>query len=130
MRAGPPAPWWRSAARWPAAGFWALAGGLIALFGAWPGSLWSEPGDLGHFSLGLIWAPPNTDPVYYFAHGDRPWFYEYHWRGLQLLTGNAYVLGGLALMAILLVLAARERRARAPAAPPVRPAAVVAPSPR
>jgi glycosyl transferase family 87 len=129
MRAGPPAPWWRSAARWPAAGFWALAGGLIALFAAWPGSLWSEPGDLGHFSLGLIWAPPNTDPVYYFAHGDRPWFYEYHWRGLQLLTGNAYVLGGLALMAILLVLAARERRAREPAAPPVRPAAVVAPSP-
>jgi alpha-1,2-mannosyltransferase len=130
MRAGAPAPWWRSAARWPAAGFWALAGGLIALFGAWPGSLWSEPGDLGHFSLGLIWAPPNTNPVYYFAHGDRPWFYEYHWWGLQLLTGNAYVLGGLALMAILLVLAARGRRARKPAAPPVRPAAVVAPSPR
>jgi hypothetical protein len=51
-------------------------------------------------------------------------------RGLQLLTGNSYVLGALALMAILLVLAARELRPREPAVPPVRPAAVVAPSPR
>jgi len=130
MRAGPPAPWWQSATRWPSAGCWALAGGLIALFGAWPGSLWSEPADHGGFSFGLIWAPPYTDPVYYSAHGVRPWFYEYHWRGLQLLTGNAYVLGGLALMVILLVLAARERRAREPAATPVRPAEVAAPSPR
>ncbi|HYB86039.1 MAG TPA: glycosyltransferase 87 family protein [Streptosporangiaceae bacterium] len=107
MRAGPPAPWWRAAARWPAAGFWALAGGLLALFGAWPGSLWGEPDDLGHFSLGLIWAPPNTNPVTYFALGDRPWFYEYHWHGLQLLTGNSYVLGGVVLLAIMLAIAVR-----------------------
>ena len=44
--------------------------------------------------------------------------------------GGVAALGGLALMAILLVLAARGRRAREPAAPPVRPAEVVAPSPR
>ncbi|HEY6277830.1 MAG TPA: glycosyltransferase 87 family protein [Streptosporangiaceae bacterium] len=108
MQAGPPAPWWRAAARWPAAGFWALAGGIIALYGAWPGSLWGEPADLGHFSLGLIWAPPNTNPVLYYAHGDRPWFYEYHWQGLQMLTGNSYVLGGFALLAVMLVLATRR----------------------
>jgi len=60
------------------------------------------------FSLGLIWAAPNTNPLDYFAHGDRPWFYEYHWHGLELLAGNSYLLGGLALLAILLVLAARQ----------------------
>ena len=105
---GPAGPWWRAAARWPAAGLWALAGGMLALYGAWPGRLWGEPDDLGHFSLGLIWAPPNTNPVYYFAHGDRPWFYEYHWHGLQLLAGNCYVLGGCALLATMVVLAARQ----------------------
>jgi hypothetical protein len=120
MRAGPAGPWWRAAARWPAAGFWALAGAMLALYGAWPGRLWGEPGDLGHFSLGLIWAPPNTNPVYYFTHGDRPWFYEYHWRGLQLLAGNCYVLGGCALLATMVVLAARPGGpvSRGPAASP------------
>jgi hypothetical protein len=53
--------------------------------------------------------------------GDRPWFAEYHWHGLELLTGNAYLLGGLALLAVLIVAALRTRRRAVPAAP-ARPA--------
>ena len=100
---------WRQAARWPAAGYWALAGALLALYGAWPGRLWGEPHDLGQFSLGLLWAPPSTDPEVYYRHGDRPWFAEYHWHGIELLTGNAFLLGGLAVLAILIAAAIRTR---------------------
>ena len=81
------------------------AGGLAVViagvFFAWPGSLWGEPNDLGGFSLGLIWAPPNTNPGTYYRLGDRPWFAEYHWHGLELLTGNLYVLTGMGLLALL-----------------------------
>jgi alpha-1,2-mannosyltransferase len=92
---------WR---RWP----W-LAGGVLvtALFGAWPGSLWGQPTDLGGFSEGLIWAPPNTNPGTFGRLGDRPSFAEYHWHGLQLLVGNLYVLTGLAVLLIMAVLTAR-----------------------
>jgi len=92
---------WR---RWP----W-LAGGVLvtALFGAWPGSLWGQPTDLGGFSEGLIWAPPNTNPGTFGRLGDRPSFAEYHWHGLQLLVGNLYVLTGLAVLLILAFLTAR-----------------------
>ena len=50
---------------------------------------------------GLIWAAPNTPVTKYIAFGDQPWFLEYHWRTFQLLAGNAYVLSGLLLLAIL-----------------------------
>jgi alpha-1,2-mannosyltransferase len=93
---------WRSS-RARAWAWWALAGGIVALYGAWPGSLWGEPTDLGPFSLGIIWQPPNTDPATYYKYGDQPWFVEYHWHGIELLTGNAFVLGGLALLALLAV---------------------------
>lgn len=80
------------------------AGGLAiviaGVFFAWPGSLWGEPNDLGGFSLGLIWAAPNTNPGTYYRLGDRPWFAEYHWHGLQLLSGNLYVLTGMGLLAL------------------------------
>jgi alpha-1,2-mannosyltransferase len=79
----------------------ALAAAIAGVFFAWPGSLWSEPNDLGGFSLGLIWAPPNTNPGTYYQLGDRPWFAEYHWHGLQLLTGNLYVLAGTGLFLVL-----------------------------
>jgi hypothetical protein len=39
--------------------------------------------------------------VYYQRYGDRPWFIEYHWHGLALIAGNAYVLAGLTLFAAL-----------------------------
>jgi len=94
--------WASSRAGW---GYWALAAGMLALYGAWPGSLWGEPRDLGPFSLGLIWQPPNTNPALYYRHGDQPWFVEYRWHGIQMLTGNAYVLGGLGLLAVLVAAA-------------------------
>jgi alpha-1,2-mannosyltransferase len=92
---------------------WAVgtgAGLLAALFGAWPGLLWGQPLDLGGFWMGLIWAPPNTNPGTYASLGDRPWFAEYHWHGWQLLTGNLYVLIGLALFVLAAVVAGRYAR--------------------
>ena len=80
--------------------------------GTWPGSLWGAPRDLGGFSLGLIWAPPNTNPGTYYQLGDRPWFPEYHWHGLQVVTGNLYILTGLALLGLLLAIGLRTTRSR------------------
>jgi alpha-1,2-mannosyltransferase len=85
--------------RWALAG---LAAGLALVFGAWPGSLWHLSANGGYF-LGLIWAPPLTNPELYLRIGDKPWFAEYHWHGLQLIVGNLYVLSGMALFAALLV---------------------------
>jgi alpha-1,2-mannosyltransferase len=89
---------------------WALlcGGVLIAgLFGAWPGSLWGQPVDLGGFSEGLIWAPPNTSPGTFATLGDRPGYVEYHWRGFQLVVGNLYVLTGLAVLVVIAALVVR-----------------------
>lgn len=44
----------------------------------------------------MIWPPPNTDPEVCYRYGDQPRFAEYHWHGIELLTGNAFLLGGLA----------------------------------
>jgi alpha-1,2-mannosyltransferase len=82
-----------------------LAVGIVAWFGAWPARLFTARLNLGHDSLGLLWIPRNTNPVYYDWYGDRPWFTEYHWHGLALIAGNAYVLAGLALFGLLLALA-------------------------
>ncbi len=57
----------------------------------------------------MIWQPPSTDPEVYYRYGDRPWFAEYHWHGIELLTGNAFLLGGLALLAVLIAAALRTR---------------------
>jgi alpha-1,2-mannosyltransferase len=71
------------------------------------------------FYWGWIWYAPNSNPfATYYLYGDQPWYIEYHWHGLQLLAGNAYVLGGL-LAFIALVLAAtipawRARTTRSP----------------
>jgi hypothetical protein len=62
--------------------------------------------------MGLIWIPPNTSPGVYAQHGDQPSYAEYHWHGFQLLTGNLYVLAGLAAMMLACVLAARSVLAR------------------
>jgi alpha-1,2-mannosyltransferase len=106
---------WRSS-RARAWAWWVLAGGIVALYGAWPGSLWGEPKDLGAFSLGIIWQPPNTDPGTYFKYGDQRWFAEYHWHGIQLITGNAFILGGLALLALLVAVTLRIGILQRPAA--------------
>ena len=100
---------WLRALRWPAAGYWGLAAAMPVLYGAWPGSLWGEPQDLGQFSMGVLWQPPSTDPEVYYRYGDRPRFAEYHWHGIELLTGNAFLLGGLALFGVLVAAALRIR---------------------
>jgi alpha-1,2-mannosyltransferase len=87
-----------------------LAAGILIVFGAWPDALWEKARNLGRFSLGFLWAPPNTDPVLYVEHGDQPWFAEYHWHGLWLLAGNAYILAGLAMFVGLCGVALAVRR--------------------
>ena len=113
-------------ARWAAA---ALAAGLVVAFAAWPGSLWNEPSQ-GGFMEGLIWIPPYTNPETFIRLGDRPWYAEYHWHGLQLISGNLYVLAGIGVFALLAVLAVSLGRRAGPglglltraAAPPPREA--------
>jgi len=106
---------WRTARssteRWQARGLAALAGGLILVFAAWPDALWESQRNLGRFSLGLLWAQPNTTPILFSKYGDLPRYVEYHWHGFQLLWGNAYVLAGTALLLILLAVAVRLRTA-------------------
>ena len=98
------------AARWCAA----LAGALLLIFAAWPGALWSVPvTGPGDFTNGLIWAGPNSRVTEYTLLGDKPGFLEYHWRGLQNLSGNAFVLTGVALLILLAVVALRTRRGAA-----------------
>lgn len=91
----------------------ALLGGagaaLLGVFAAWPGALWGERMIAGkHFSfyLGIIWDPPNSNPfTTYYLYGDQPWYHEYHWHGSQLLTGNAYILTGMAVFLALIITA-------------------------
>ena len=96
---------WRRNARGAAVALAALALVIVAWFGAWPARLFTAKLNLGNDSLGLLWIPRNTNPVYYQRYGDKPWFTEYHWHGLALAAGNAYVLAGLALFGLLGVLA-------------------------
>jgi glycosyl transferase family 87 len=98
----------RGRARW----FVALAVGMIIVFAAWPDAMWEKARNLGKFSLGFLWAPPNTNPILFMERGDQPWFVEYHWHGLWLLTGNAYILGGMALLLVLLGISLGLRNAR------------------
>ena len=89
-----------------AAGCAASASFLLLVMFPWPGGLWSvTTTGPGNFTSGLLWAAPDSPVWYYVRHGDKPWFLEYHWRGLQLLAGNAYVLTGLAAFGVLVVLA-------------------------
>ena len=88
---------------------YAFAGSAIAIFavfaavpGTWYGMhMWEivhSPTNISGqlFYWGWIWSAPNSNPfTTYYLYGDQPWYVEYHWHGLQLLAGNAYVLGGL-----------------------------------
>jgi alpha-1,2-mannosyltransferase len=104
--------YWRLARRraWALAG---LAAGILVVFGAWPDAMWESARNLGRFSLGLLWAPPNTNPILYVTRGDQPSFTEYHWHGLWLLTGNAYILAGMAVFVVLVASAISVSRRRA-----------------
>jgi alpha-1,2-mannosyltransferase len=94
---------WSSGARRIAITCAIAAVAVTAWFGAWPTSLFHvKPPNLGADSLGLLWIPRNTQPYLYQWYGDQRWFPEYHWHGLALITGNAYILAGLAMFAGLL----------------------------
>jgi alpha-1,2-mannosyltransferase len=99
----------RRSLRWA---YLAGAGALAAIFGAWPGFLFGKPLDLGGFSEGVIWIPPNTNPGTFAQLGDRPSFVEYHWHGFQLIVGNLFVLAGLVLFVQLAILAVSSEAAR------------------
>jgi len=110
---------WQAGRKRAAAAYAAAAAAILALFAAWPGAWWGEfmyqtktSGQT--FFLGIIWDPPNSNPFRtYYLYGDRPWYVEYHWHGFQLLTGNAYVLGGLvAFLALVLVAVFNIRHAQ------------------
>jgi alpha-1,2-mannosyltransferase len=105
----------RSWVRWA---WWSGAALITALFGAWPGFLWGQPNDLGGFSMGLIWSPPNTSPGTFARLGDRPWYAEYHWHGFQLIIGNLYILTGLAVLLVMVGLLVRAAIARRRQRPP------------
>jgi alpha-1,2-mannosyltransferase len=105
------------AARRTAVACGALALAIVAWFGAWPAHLFTKRTNLGNDSLGLLWIPRNTNPVWYIWYGDRPGYPEYHWHGLALIVGNAYVLAGLALLGLLLVLSLRLPARPAPPEP-------------
>jgi alpha-1,2-mannosyltransferase len=112
----------RATAYWRAA----LGGVLLLIFFPWPGSFWSTPvTGPGDFTAGLIWAGPNSKVTKYVLFGDNPAYKEYHWAGLQNLSGNAYILAGLALLILLTAIAVKTRRGAAdqPASPAaLRPA--------
>ena len=95
---------WQQGAKRTAAACGAAAAAIVLWFGAWPAGLFGARPHLGHDSLGLIWIPRNTDPVNYIKYGERPWLAEYHWHGLALITGNAYILAGLVMFGVLLVI--------------------------
>jgi alpha-1,2-mannosyltransferase len=93
------------------AAWWAAAACLFAVFACWP-QLWDLK-QAGLTPAGLVWYGPPT----YFATGDKPWYHEFHWHGLQLLAGNSFVLAGLAALAALAVaavLSVTRRRPREP----------------
>jgi hypothetical protein len=105
-----------------------LAAFLLAAFGAWPDALWERARNLGSFSLGLLWAQPNTNPVKFATRGDQPSYVEYHWHGFQLLWGNAYILAGAALLFLLLGLGFwLVRRRQAAQVSPHQPVAATIP---
>jgi alpha-1,2-mannosyltransferase len=85
------------------AAWWVAGGALVLVFGAWP-QLW-DLSQSGLTPAGLFWYGPAT----YFATGDKPWYHEFHWHGLQLLAGNSFVLAGLIGLAALAVAAFRVR---------------------
>ena len=103
----------RGAASWAG---WAAAAALAALFAAWP-LRWPPAPQL---PWGLIWAAPH--PL--GGGGGRPWGSEYHWHLAASLTGNLYLLAGLATVGCLVAMApaaqARDPQVWDPQASPAR----------
>ena len=123
---------WQAGKRRAALGCGGVAAALLLIFAPWPGALWSKPSTgAGNFVDGLIWAGPNSPVTKYVKFGDQPWFTEYHWAGLQNLSGNAYILAGIAMLFLIVIVAlrvGRDSRVAPIAGPPAVPAAPDAPS--
>jgi alpha-1,2-mannosyltransferase len=106
---------WQAGLRRRAYAFAGIAVATLAVFGAVP-STWYGMHMFEHvyangttngqtFYWGWLWYGPNTNPFTYLKIGDKSWYYEYHWHGLQLLAGNAYVFAGLVAFAGLVLAA-------------------------
>jgi alpha-1,2-mannosyltransferase len=106
---------WRRGAKGTARWLWLAVAGMIFTYAAWPDALFTHARNLSNFSLGLLWMQKNTTPRLFMLHGDRPSYVEYHWHGFQLIWGNAYILGGMALLVFLLATGFRLRNSGAPA---------------
>jgi Glycosyltransferase family 87 len=85
------------------AGWWAAFAALLFVFGSWP-QFWNKT--QGLTPAGWVWYGPTN----FFAYGDKPWYREYHWHGLQLIAGNSFILAGLIAMAAFVVAAVRLRQ--------------------
>jgi alpha-1,2-mannosyltransferase len=90
------------------AAWWAAAAVLLLVFGCWP-QFWAFP-RAGLTPAGIVWYAPGT----FFGTGDKPWYHEFHWHGLQLLAGNIFVLAGLAALAAFVLAALRPRPRSSP----------------
>ena len=102
---------WQVGRRLASVGCAAVGAALLLIFAPWPGSLWGVPTTgPGNFTKGLIWAGPYSPVKQFIKDGDLPSFKEYHWTGLQNLSGNAYILTGMALLVLLVAVALRSRR--------------------
>jgi hypothetical protein len=62
----------------------------MAIFGAWATQLWGQTSPPAGWDRGVIWAAPTGNNI------------ELTWHGWQVIVGNAYVLTGLALLALLI----------------------------
>jgi hypothetical protein len=110
-----------SASKGRSSGTWLLLAGVAAFavaVGAYARytvthskSFTMDPVDLAVYrSGGLIvrhlqplYNPHLASPLYdWTGYGDQRWFPEYHWHGLALVVGNAYILAGLAASGVLL----------------------------
>jgi len=110
---------WRRGAKSVAGWLWAAVAGMVFTYWAWPDAIFTSVKNLGNFSLGLLWLQKNTNPEVFERYGDQPWYAEYHWHGFQLIWGNAYILGGLALLLFAGAIGLRLRKS--PPAPQVSP---------
>jgi hypothetical protein len=90
-----------AARRW---GGWLAAAGLVAVYGDWP-ARWIGPGAL--LPRGLLG----------FFIGPHPDHQKYHLHGVQVISWNLYVLGGLALLMLALAAAGRALHTAPPASP-------------
>jgi alpha-1,2-mannosyltransferase len=95
----------RTARRGAQLGCWAAAAALAAVFADWPAQLTGPAAFVPHGLLG-------------FRFGPWPLTEIYHLHGFQLISWNAYVLGGLAMFAFLLASAAVTWRRGQPAPAP------------